>query len=157
MFSSRTLCVSETLEFQRHRVSMSVSLYPFIGISFITFQYECAVSCFKLTLLWRRVFGWSRHLFRHNAPEHPQPVTLHFIPDSYSLFSRSPLPLPVSPSLRRRRRGCCHGNNRSRGCSGPFRGKPSLTLQGTDRRGGKRTDTRWLSFPGFHCLWWEHY
>lgn len=33
----------------------------------------------------------------------------------------------ASPLPRRRKRGCCHGNNKSRGCSGPFQGKPSWT------------------------------
>lgn len=82
------------------------------------------------------------------------PSISHFIPDIFSLPPPPPFlfsPLPISPSLRHRRRGCCHGNNRSRGCSGPFLGKPSSTSQGTDHRGGNMHTDVTAAFIFWSC------
>ncbi|XP_054625593.1 protein Smaug homolog 1 isoform X4 [Dunckerocampus dactyliophorus] len=57
------------------------------------------------------------------------------------------LQLIDSHLARLRRRGFCHGNNRSRGCSGPSREKRSLTLQVIDRRGAVDLVSPTLSPP----------
>lgn len=57
-----------------------------------------------------------------------------------------------SPSQRRRRRGCCRGNSRSRGCSAPCPGKPSWTSQATAHKGGKTQDQTQTQSSVFSCL-----